>query len=173
MQITSDYQHYFISDVSLVVGIYEMGCFFVYVLFMFCLCSVHVLFMFCSCFVYVLFMFCLCSVHVLFMFCSCFVYVLLFCCPSRPSTGRSHQTAEVKPTPVSAVTSPTHVAESLPSGQLQPPHIGTCVRVCRYMYVRMYVQCTYVQSNLFSRYLEGHTKSVLLIRGIYYQYWLT
>ena len=31
-----------------------------------------------------------------------------------------------------------------------------------------------VQSNLLSKYLEGPTKlSVLLIRGTYYQYWLT
>ena len=30
-----------------------------------------------------------------------------------------------------------------------------------------------VKSNLLSKYLEGDTKSVLLIRGTYYQYWLT
>ena len=30
-----------------------------------------------------------------------------------------------------------------------------------------------VQLNMLSKYLEGHTKSILLIRGTYYQYWLT
>ena len=29
-----------------------------------------------------------------------------------------------------------------------------------------------LQSNLLSKYLVGHTKSVLFIRGTYYQYWL-
>ena len=35
--------------------------------------------------------------------------------------------------------------------------------------------CTYVEPKLLStsKYLEVHTKSVLLIRGTYYQYWLT
>ena len=28
-------------------------------------------------------------------------------------------------------------------------------------------------SNLFSKYLEGHTTFVLVIRGTHYQYWLT
>ena len=31
----------------------------------------------------------------------------------------------------------------------------------------------YIQLYLLSEYLEGYTKSVLLIRGAYYQYWLT
>ena len=46
-------------------------------------------------------------------------------------------------------------------------------------YVYTYV-CTYILaceimllSNLLMKYLEGHTKSVLLIRGTYHQYWLT
>ena len=29
-----------------------------------------------------------------------------------------------------------------------------------------------IQSNWVSEYLEGHAKSVLLIRGTYYKYWL-
>ena len=48
------------------------------------------------------------------------------------------------------------------------------------MYVHMYLfhtSCTYyvyvIQLDLLSKYLEGYTKSVLLIRGTYYQYWLT
>ena len=67
-----------------------------------------------------------------------------FCClcfvvdrgPSQQPTGRSQQMAEVMPTPVSAVTSSTHVSESLPSGQLQPPYIRRymCVGTCTYVY---------------------------------------
>ena len=55
--------------------------------------------------------------------------------PSQQQTGRSQQTAEVMPTPVSAVTSSMHVSESLPSGQLQPPHIGRCVEVHVHTYM--------------------------------------
>ena len=42
--------------------------------------------------------------------------------------------------------------------------------VQRYPYVGVQLV---LQSNLVSEYLEGHTKSVLLIRGTCYQYWLT
>ena len=68
----------------------------------------------------------------LFMFCLCFV---IDRGPFQQPTGRSQQTAEVMPTPVSAVTSLTHVSESLPSGQLQPPHIGRCVEVHVHTYM--------------------------------------
>ena len=41
---------------------------------------------------------------------------------------------------------------------------------CQMYLVTMLVD---IQSNLLSEYLEGHPKSVLLIRGTFYQYWLT
>ena len=47
---------------------------------------------------------------------------------------------------------------------------NVCARSCTYTCVCIYMN---VQSNLLNEYLEGHTKSVLLIRGTYYQYWLT
>ena len=30
-----------------------------------------------------------------------------------------------------------------------------------------------IQSSLLSKQIEGHAKSILLIRGTHYQYWLT
>ena len=64
----------------------------VYVLCMYCVCTVYVLCMYCVCTVYVLCMYCVCTVYVLCMYCVCTVYVLCMYCVCTvygfPSTPR-------------------------------------------------------------------------------------
>ena len=45
--------------------------------------------------------------------------------------------------------------------------------VCDIQYSSQYVHMYSIQSNVLSKYLEGHSKSVLLIRGSHYRYWVT
>ena len=61
---------------------------------------------------------------------------------------------------------------------LQSEEDSRTVNVILYLHTVLHAMCmytsnTYIQSNWLSKYLEGHTKSVLLIRGTCYQYWLT